>query len=89
MGAILRDAAREFDAPVALLSVPHPGDEGPACRARASAAVTSPTGTHLGTLCILGEADRAPLSPAKLVRLQELAARAAAALTAELSAPRA
>ena len=80
LDAILRDATREFDAPVALLSRAEPPDEGPARRAYASAAVVSTSGRHLGTLCILGVPAAGAPDQVKLARLHELAARTAAVI---------
>ena len=81
MPAILREAARLFDAPVALVA---PSADVPQ-RAYATTPVTSPTGESLGTLCVLGAP--AALAPTRHERatLRALADRAAVALAGRTS----
>ncbi|HEU0044275.1 hypothetical protein [Sphingomonas sp.] len=76
---MLRDAAREFDAPIALFSRHLDDPDRPEPSTQASAPVTSSAGVNLGTLCVLGLSTGSP-DPAKLDRLNALADRVAATL---------
>ena len=85
--ALLREATRDFDAPVALVAPCHIPAGEPPLRAFASAAITSPAGEPLGTLCILGTPDLAKPPTVELTRLDELAAEIGIALSAAAASP--